>query len=322
MLTIDPDLFRPDAISPETQAMNDKIEAFLKDKPTIMELGPVLVRELRAKGEGLLGKQPASELARWETAKALGLEVPVRVFRPEGDLVGVYLHIHGGGHTIGGADFQDQILEDYARRLSCAVVSVEYRLAPENPWPAPADDCEAAAVWLFETAGEMFGTEKIAVGGESAGGHLAAVTVLRMRDNHQKSFVGANLVYGVFDLSGTPALKNWGERNLVLNTPIVYWFAEQLLPKAQFEKADKTDPQYSPLYARLEGLCPALFSVGTADPIIDDTLFMAQRWVAAGNEAELEIYPGGIHAFDQIPGLTIAEEHHGAARAFLKSCFR
>jgi acetyl esterase/lipase len=322
MLNIDPDLFRPEAISPETNEMNEKIEAFLKDAPSIMELGPVVVRELRAKGEGLLGKQPESSLATWVKAKALGLEVPLRVFRPEGDLTGVYLHIHGGGHTIGSADSQDQVLEDYARRLSCAVVSVEYRLAPENPWPAPADDCEAAAVWLFENAEKLFGTKRIAIGGESAGGHLSAVTVLRMRDNHQKSFAGANLVYGVFDLSGTPTLRNWGKRNLVLNTPIVYWFAEQLLPKAQFEEADKTDPAYSPLYARLEGLCPALFSVGTLDPIMDDTLFMAQRWVAAGNETELEIYPGGIHAFDQIPGLTIAEEHHAAARAFLEGCFR
>ncbi|NRA29606.1 MAG: alpha/beta hydrolase [Parvularculaceae bacterium] len=320
MLTIDPALFRPEAIAPETLAVNEKIETFLQSAPSIMDLGPVLVRELRAKGEGLLAKQPEHEMARWETAKALGLEVPVRVFKPAGDLRGVYLHIHGGGHTIGTADSQDQTLAELAQRAAVGVVSVEYRLAPENPWPLPADDCEAAAVWLFENAKDLFGTDKIVVGGESAGGHLSAVTVLRLRDNHQLAFAGANLVYGVFDCSETPSLRNWGDRNLILNTPIVRWFAEQLRSSDEAKKVDRKDPAISPLYADLTGLCPALFSVGTLDPIMDDTLFMAPRWLAAGNETELEIYPGGIHAFDMIPGLPIAAQHHERAASFVVKC--
>lgn len=320
MLTIDPKLFRPEAIAPETRAINDQIEAFLKDKPTIMELGAPTVRALRARGEGVLGKQPESAIACWETASALGLDVPVRVFRPEADLKGIYLHIHGGGHCIGSADSQDQSLERLAVSLGAAVVSVEYRLAPEHPWPAPADDCEAAAVWLFDHAQELFGTERIAVGGESAGAHLSAVTAIRLRDRHGARFCGANLVYGVYDLRGTPSLNRWGERNLILSTPIVHWFADQLLPPERFTAEDKAHPDLSPLLADLSGLCPALFSVGTLDPIIDDTLFMAPRWLAAGNHAELEIHPGGIHAFDQVPGLPIAERHHHRAQRFLAEC--
>ncbi|MEE4212883.1 MAG: alpha/beta hydrolase [Parvularcula sp.] len=320
MLTIDPSVFDPARIAPETQAMNDKIEAALAAAPTIMDLGPQTVRELRRSGQGVLAIQPFHEMAEWQTAEALGRQVQVRVFRPDGPLKGVYLHIHGGGHTIGSADSQDQLLAGMADRLKIGVVSVEYRLAPENPWPAPADDCETAATWLAENAKSLFGTEKVVVGGESAGGHLSAVTVLRMRDNHGYRFAGANLVYGVYDLTGTPSVKRWGERNLIINTPIVNWFADQLFPPAQFKNLNKADPAVSPLYADLRGLCPALFSVGTLDPILDDSLFMATRWLAAGNEAALEIYPGGIHAFDMIPRLPIAEAHHKRAGEFITQC--
>ncbi|GGY54258.1 alpha/beta hydrolase [Parvularcula lutaonensis] len=321
MLIIDPKVFDPASIAPETQAMNDQIEAFLASRPTIMEVGPEVVREVRRSGEGVLGKQPEHEMARWETAKALGLEVPVRVFHPGGDLKGIYLHIHGGGHVLGNADLQDQTLAAMAQKLSCGVVSVEYRLAPENVWPAAPDDCEAAAVWLFENAQDLFGTDKIVVGGESAGGHLSAVTILRMRDNHDKRFAGANLIYGVYDMSGTPSVKLWGERNLIISTPIVNWFADQLFPPEQFPDLDKEDAAISPLYADLSGLCPAIFTVGTLDPILDDTLFMAPRWLAAGNRTELEIYPGGIHAFDMIPGLPIAEAQKKRTYDFIASCF-
>ncbi|MEO1658341.1 MAG: alpha/beta hydrolase [Pseudomonadota bacterium] len=318
MLTIDPHLFTEDAIAPETKAMNDQIEAFLKTAPSIIDLGAPKIRELRREGQGVLANQPEHEMAGWETAKANGLEVPVRIFKPEGDLKGIYLHIHGGGHSIGSADAQDQTLAGMAEALSFGVVSVEYRLAPEHNWPAPADDCEAAALWLVENASSLFGTDKITIGGESAGGHLAAVTIVRLKHRHSMSpFVGANLVYGVYDFSGTPSVKSWGDRNLIISKPIVDFFAEQLLPAAKFPDVDRQDPDMSPLYADLSDLCPALFSVGTMDPIMDDTLFMAPRWLAAGNKTELAVYPGGIHAFDMIPGLPIAEEFHQRVHKFL-----
>lgn len=321
MITIDPAVFRPESIAPETRAINEQIESFLREAPSIMDLGPEVVRKLRREGQGILAMPPLSERARWETAKANGLEVPVRIVEPEGQANGVYMHIHGGGHTLGGADMQDPLLTSMADAIGCAVVSVDYRLAPENPWPAPADDCEAAAVWLFENAKSLFGTDKIAVGGESAGGHLSAVTILRMRDKHDRRFTAANLVYGVYDLTGVPSLDQWGTRNLIINTPIVYWFGDQLLPPSDYSREDKRSPELSPLHARLDDLCPALFSVGTLDPILDDTLFMAPRWLAAGNETALEIYPGGIHAFDMVPGLPIAEQHHRRVAEFLKQKF-
>ena len=322
-LTIDPAWFTEDAIATETRAKNDEVEALLKDAPTIMELGPEVVRRARGDGQGLLAKQPEHAMARWETARALGLDVPIRVFRPEGDLRGVYLHIHGGGHVIGSADSQDQGLAMLAQGLSIGVVSVEYRLAPENPWPAPADDCEAAAVALANgLARELFGTDRMVIGGESAGAHLSAVTLLRLKDRHGLTpFLGSNLVYGVFDLAQTPSAARWGDRNLIISGPIMAWFGEQLLPSATYGGHDKRDPEMSPLYGDLAGFGPALLTCGTLDPLIDDTLFMASKLAQAGNAAELAVFPGGIHAFNALPGLPIAQEANLRMAQWIGGCF-
>jgi acetyl esterase len=114
-----------------------------------------------------------------------------------------------------------------------------------------------------------------------------------MRDRHGfTAFRGANLTFGVFDLSMTPSATRWGERNLILSTPIMEWFNQHYVPADR-----RRDPDVSPLYADLANMPPALFTVGTLDPLLDDSLFMHARWVAAGNRAELAVYPGGVHAF-------------------------
>ncbi|WOI52639.1 alpha/beta hydrolase [Parvularcula sp. LCG005] len=318
-LIIDPALFRPEAISPETAAMNDAIEQLLAEAPTIMELGAETVRERRRDGEGALAYQPPHPRASWMEAEALDRKVPVRIIQPKAEARGVYIHIHGGGHTIGAADAQDQTLAHMADSLNMVVASVEYRLAPEHPWPAAGDDCETAAMWLKEQASKLFGTDVLMIGGESAGAHLAATTMIRLRDRHGISpFKAANLVYGVYDASLSPSCKTWGDRNLIINTPIVEWFFEQVMPSSQFSMEDRRHSEQSPLYAPVEDLCPALFTIGTLDPLVDDTILMATKWIAAGNEAELAIYPGGIHAFNQIPNFTLAEEANARSLAFLE----
>ena len=125
-----------------------------------------------------------------------------------------------------------------------------------------------------------FGTEALTIGGKSAGGHLSAVTLLRMRDRHgYAGFRGANLVYGAFDLSMTPSQRAFGNaRRLVLRTIDIEKFSEAFLEGG----FDRRDPDISPLYADLKGFCPALFSVGTEDALLDDSLFMHARWIAAG----------------------------------------
>ena len=128
--------------------------------------------------------------------------------------------------------------------------------------------------------------------------HLAAVTLLRMRDRHGFSgFAAANFNYGCFDLGMTPSTRNFGERRLLINTPIIRRFNRMFVPP----EVQTSDPDVSPLYASLHDMPTALFSVGTLDPFLDDTLFMHARWIAAGNAADLAVYTGCPHGFNFFP---------------------
>lgn len=120
------------------------------------------------------------------------------------------------------------------------------------------------------------------IGGGSAGAHLCTLTLLRMRDKHSYTqFKGVNLVFGIYDLSMTPSMRNWRKRELILSTPIVKKLLNYFLPK----DINRYDPTVSPLYADLHGMPPSLFTIGTMDPLLDDTLFMYMRWISAGNQA-------------------------------------
>ncbi len=309
-----PALFRADAIAEDTAKLNDTLVGLMTGLPEWWNVGAEYTREARRQGRGPFPAAIKSPRARTITITGRdGNEIPLRVIAPD-QPTGVYLHIHGGGWVLGAADLQDPMLEQIADTTGLAVVSVEYRLAPEDPYPAGPDDCESAAAWLVKHAKTEFGSDVLTVGGESAGGHLAACTVLRMRDRYgYTGFRGANLVYGAFDLSMTPSQRQFGNRRLVLRTIDMQQFYNAFLPTI----TERRTPDISPLYADLKGLCPALFSVGTCDALLDDTLFMYSRWVAAGNEAELAIYPGGAHGFTLFPN-RLADECGARAQAFLR----
>jgi acetyl esterase len=295
----DPALFGDAAIDAETANLNAKMIELLTGQPEWWIAGPAAFRAARRRGEGPFPAPVMSSRARTLTITGKdGNELLLRVIAPTQPPRGVYLHLHGGGWVLGGADMQDPMLERIADNTGQAVVGVEYRLAPEHPYPAGPDDCEAAAAWLLQNGKKEFGTDALTIGGESAGGHLTAVTILRMRDRHGfTGWRGANIVYGAFDLSLTPSQRQFGDTRLVLRTIDMQQFYNAFLPTV----TDRRVPDISPLYADLKGLCPALFSVGTRDALLDDTLFMHARWVAAGNEAELAIYPGGAHGFTLFP---------------------
>jgi len=295
----DPALFREEAIDPETAKLNAQMVDILTGQPEWWIIGAQAMRAARRRGEGPFPAPIFSNRARTMTITGKdGNEIPLRVIKPAQSPRGIYLHLHGGGWVLGGADMQDPMLERIADNSGQAVVAPEYRLAPEHPYPAGPDDCEAAAAWLVKNGKREFGTEVLTIGGESAGGHLVAVTLLRMRDRHGfTGFRGANIVYGAFDLSLTPSQRLFGNTRLVLRTIDMQQFYNAFLPTI----TDRRDPDISPLYADLRTLCPALFTVGTKDALLDDTLFMHARWVVARNEAELAIYPGGAHGFTLFP---------------------
>lgn len=313
----DPELFQPEAVSAETRAFNDALIKVFSSLGNWWEIGAQNVRDARARGEGPFPLAPKSERARTLTiAGRGGQKVPLRVIAPDNPQ-GVYLHVHGGGWVLGAADLQDTMLERIAGNTGMACVSVEYRLAPENPYPAAPDDCEAAALWLVKNSGSEFGTDLLTIGGESAGGHLSALTLLRLRDRHGfTGFQAANLVFGAFDLTMTPSQQSFGDERLVLRTIDILKFREAFL--ANVEEKRWRDPDISPLYADLRGLPPALFTIGTRDALLDDSLFMHARWIAAGNQAELAVYPGGAHGFTAFP-FTLATSANARMDAFLAS---
>lgn len=310
-----PALFAPEAVSPETRAFNDAIINLMTPLPEWWDVGAGAFRAARARGEGPFPLPPKSPRAHTRTIPGKdGHAVPLRIIAPDSPK-GAYLHIHGGGWVLGGADMQDAALARIADATGMAVLSVEYRLAPEHPYPAGPDDCEAAALWLAHNAATEFGPGPLAIGGESAGGHLAAVTLLRLRDRHHfTGFAGANLVFGCFDLSMTPSQRHFGNTRLVLRTLDIQKFVEAFIPAGHTLQ----DPDISPLFADLTGLPPALFTIGTADALMDDTLFMYARWIAAGSPAELAIFPGAAHGFTAFP-IQVATDANTRADAFLQS---
>ena len=245
---------------------------------------------------------PPSDKAVDRTIEGPAGTIRLRTFKHE-QPKGVLLHIHGGAWMAGSAEMMDLLNEVIVDKCDVSVVSVEYRLAPEHPYPSGPDDCEAAACWLLEHAAEEFGSDRLLIAGESAGAHLAAVTLLRMRDKHHAvdSFPGAILVFGAYDLSRTPSQRSVGIAPGADILDGTGFPLELFLPG--MSEAERRDPDISPLYADLSGLPPALFCVGTNDHLLDDTLFMAARWEVAGNQSELLVYPDTPHGCIALPSV-------------------
>jgi len=305
----------------EARAFNAQLEALIATQPLVHTLPPEVTRRARREGKGIFPAPVFLEQARDVKVATRGGPIRVRIIRPEQKPTGIYLHIHGGGWTLGAHDMQDVPLKLLADETGLCAASIDYRLAPESPYPAGPDDCEDTVLHLLEHGAELLDAPaRFAIGGESAGAHLAVVTLLRLRDRHgiKNRIAAANLVYGAYDLNGTPSQILWGDRNLVLSSPIVQWFANNFLPGVGFER--RRDPDISPLYARLGDMPPALFTVGTMDCLIDDSLFMAERWRIARNRAEIAVYLEGVHGFNAFP-TGLAREANARQFEFLRKAF-
>jgi acetyl esterase/lipase len=302
-------------LAAETRAFNAELERLLATVPSIDTVPPEHTRRARREGRSIYPPPVFLPEAQTLEIDGPGGPLPLRVIAPEHEPAGAFLHLHGGGWTLGENDMQDPRLHRLARETGLAVVSVGYRLAPEHPYPAGPDDCEAAALWLVSDLGRRtVGIEgPLAIGGDSAGGHLAAVTLLRLRDRHgiRGAFGAAAFQYAAFDLSKTPSQRLWGERNLVLSGPIITWFGDQFLPEHDLEQ--RRDPDISPLFAELSDMPPAIFTIGTQDALLDDSLFMEARWRSAGNQTELRVWPEAPHGFLSLPmtvsDAALSEEH-------------
>lgn len=208
-----------------------------------------------------------------------------------------YLHFHGGGWVFGAAAIHDAELADLAHALGIAVFSVDYRLAPEDPFPAALDDAETAARWLTSEGADELGLRRLAIGGASAGAHLAAIALQRLAvDGATSKFCAATLDYGIYDLSMTPSQRAANDAPRMSRADLE-WFYEQVMPGS--ETLDRRSATVSPLYGDLRGMPPARFAVGTLDALFDDSVLMAARWAEAGSPATLEVYLEGTHGLSR-----------------------
>lgn len=321
LLSLDPEVFDPSLAEPEIVAMNADIIAMQKSRPSPWSLPLDAVRAARREGRGTFPPAPVDSAARVATVAGRGGNaIDVRIFRPaSGSNKGTLLHFHGGGWVFGAAIEGDPFLRHMADSTGLVVASADYRLAPEHPFPAGPEDCEDVALALLEQRLSddegALPLDFLAIAGDSAGAHLAVSTLLRLRDGHGSApFAAANLNAGCFDLSMTPSVRRFGEERLVLNTEDVAAFVERFVP-AGF---DTRSPEVSPLYADLSGLPPALFTCGTRDLLLDDTLFMSQRWLAAGNLAQLQLHNGACDVFQAFPS-TMGTRSVAEMENFLKA---
>jgi acetyl esterase len=246
-----------------------------------------------------------------------GGDVPVRVYTP-GSAIGVdhgvFVWIHGGGWVIGDLETADATCRALANRAEAVVVSIDYRRAPEHPAPAAIEDCAAVLRWVAEN-GETLGADvsKLAVGGDSAGGNLAALLCQRVRDEFGPAIDFQLLVYPVTDLTLThPSIIENGE-GYFLTRDTMEWFVGHYL-----QGGDATDPVVSPLHAEsLADLPPALVITAEFDPLRDEGEAYAAKLLDAGVPTELIRYDGQIHGFFAMTAMledaVAAVDHAGAA---------
>jgi acetyl esterase len=222
--------------------------------------------------------------------------VPVRVYRPSPDPeLPLLVVFHGGGWVLGSVEEFDGVARQLANASDAIVVSVDYRLAPEHPFPAPLDDCWNALEWTVAHAAELGGDRtRIAVGGDSAGGNLAAVCARRARDAGLPLALQV-LVYPVCDCEFDTASYVDNAEGYLLERAEMQWFFDCYTDGG---KHDAADPSISPLRAAdLAGVAPAVVLTAEFDPLRDEGEAYATRLRAAGVEVEVRRYDGMIHAF-------------------------
>ena len=227
--------------------------------------------------------------------------VRVRLLKPAAARVrGVHIHIHGGGWTTGDARMNDELNAALAAHAALAVVSIDYRLIPTAPFTAVIEDCETAGRWVLDSYLAELGVDRATIGGESAGAHLSAITILRLRRNGRdfERLAGAALIYGCYDLGESPGRKLPGPETLVLHGPSLSKLADMA---TGLDAAARCDPGVSPLLADLSGLPPALFIVGNKDPLQDDSERMHAKWIAQSGNSELIVVPEAPHGFNHMP---------------------
>jgi acetyl esterase len=271
--------------------------------PEYWQMTPQQARDWHNRKAGILDIKPA-RVHRTADRVVPGPAgpIPVRIFtpRPASNLLPVLVWLHGGGHVVGSLDSYDALCRQLALEADCIVVSVDYRLAPEHKFPAGVEDGFAALTWVGHHVEELGGDPtRIAIGGDSAGGNLAAICAILARDADAPNLVFQLLVY--------PRTAAWEDsashyefaEGHLLTRKTILWFHNHVLNS----DADREDWRWAPLLCPdLSRLPSTLVIVAECDPIRDDGITYARRLREAGNAVELSVYAGMIHPFFSMGG--------------------
>ncbi|MFL2991849.1 MAG: alpha/beta hydrolase [Acidimicrobiales bacterium] len=283
--------------SKELDEMHQAVLSVLPEK--LLDLTDISVT--RAGLDALMSQMPSPELPAQisvEEAQIPGIgtdpDVPIRIYKPESlppNAPGL-VWIHGGGMVLGSAEMDDAGSAAIAEQHQCVVISVDYRLAPENPYPAPLHDCYAALKWFAKNANSLgVSSDRIAIGGASAGGGLAAGTALMARDKGGPNLIFQLLVFPMLDHRnetpssfGTSDTRVWNRE-----ANIIAWeaYLNNIEPIPSYASPSITDD--------LSGLPPTYINVGTLDIFVDEDIDYAARLSQAGVPVELHVYPGAFH---------------------------
>jgi acetyl esterase len=287
--------------------------------PPMYTLAPEQARAAYEAGAGVL-EVPKADLARVEDfsiASRDGVPLLARLYAPKAATLPVVLFFHGGGFTIGSIASHDTLCRELSRLAGCAVVSLGYRLAPESRFPTAVNDAWDALRWLAAHGPERgCDSRRLAVGGDSAGGTLAAVCAILARDRGIALALQLLFYPGCAASQDSPSHLRYG-RGLVLEQPHIEWFLDQYIDRSQ-----RQDWRFAPLNAPdVDGVAPAWFGLAECDPLVDEGIAYADKLRAAGVAVDLEIYRGVTHEFIKMGRVLpqARQAHHDAARALAQA---
>lgn len=266
-------------VLPEVQSLLAQLQAMTAGQPKLRQM-PLDIARASMGALGMLADLPAPDVPK-RNAEIAG--VPVRHYRPANtDPDAVFVYFHGGGFVIGDLDSHDSIVAQIAVHLNMNAIAVHYRLAPEHPYPAPHDDCAAVTRAIIDG-----GANRIFVGGDSAGGNLAAVIAQRFHN----SIHGQLLLYPVTDFSAEGGSMDSYAHGFFLEREDMDWFIDALVQQS----ASLRDPGLSPAFGSLEALPPCVIVTCGLDPLHDQGAAYARALIAAGNTVRYHNLDGVIH---------------------------
>lgn len=300
------------SLDPQIAAIIEQLD---RGFPPVHEMSGAQARALiRSRMVPPAQPEPIAEVADC-SVEGQGGPIPVRVYRPEatGPLP-LVVYAHGGGFVFCDLDSHDGLCRNIANLVPAVVVSVDYRLAPEHPWPAAAEDVYAVTCWAHDNAAALGADPgRLVVGGDSAGGNLAAVTTVISRDRAGPTPAAQLLLYPVIAADFDTESYGLFGRGYYNPTPALRWYWDCYVPAVE----DRAHPYAAPLNADLRGLPPAVVVVAGHDPLRDEGLAFGAALEAAGVPTVQLRYEGGIHGFMTMPTLDIAHRARKEAAAGL-----